>query len=591
MARHRLKSNVQFASFKLELARRLLPYLWPIRYWIATAIIISLAAPPIGGALLWLVKETVDQVLVAGRFKVLPLLAASYLGAASAMVALDFASQRLDAWIAESIIYRIRSDLYRHMLALSPGSLGQHGTGDVLARLESDAVRAEALVYSGPSMILADLASSAVFAAVLFTISWPLTLTALVMLPPLALLMARYSPRIRRAARIARHRVSGLLALAEEKLNAGPIIHAFSTIEAEAARFDAACAATRTAELRTVAAEAWLNLMIGASMTLGGFLIAAAGAYEISRGALTLGDLAAFFGAISRLQGPVRGLAKASGRLQRGAAGARRVAELFDIRSVVTESPTAVPLVVRRGAVEFRDVSFGYGRGNGALLGLSLSIAPGETVAIVGPSGSGKSTLIQLLLRLHDPDSGSVLIDGIDIRAATLRSLRQSVAAVFQEPYLFRGSIADNIRYGAADPGRMAQAGRIACVESFACRSAEGWATPVGPHGEWLSGGQRQRIAFARALMRDAPILVLDEATASVDSETEELIHDAVAQLPRRTVLLVGHRLSSLRRADRVVVVEGGRVVESGTPAALLRRPDSRYHELFAAQLEARQQQ
>jgi ABC-type multidrug transport system fused ATPase/permease subunit len=591
MARRFSKSSIQLASSELELARRFLPYLRPIRYWIAAAIVISLLLPPIGGALLWLVKEMVNQVLVAGRFRELPFLAVGYLAAAISTVALDFASQRLEAWIAESFVYRLRSDLYRHILTLSPGSLGQHSTGDILARLESDVVRAEALVYGGPSMILADLVSSMFFTAVLFTISWPLALATLIVLPPLALVMGRYSPRIRRAARVARHRGSALLALAEEKLNAGPIIHAFGTTESEVARFDAACAAARSAELRTVTVEAWLSVMIEAAVMIGGFLIAAAGAFEISRGALTFGDLAAFFMAISRLHSPVRGLAKASSRLQRGAAGARRVIELLDIPSVVTELPGAPPLVVRRGAIEFRNVSFGYGQGNDALLGLSLSIAPGETVAIVGPSGSGKSTLIQLLLRLHDPDSGSVLIDGIDVRTVTLRSLRQSVAVVFQEPYLFRGSTADNIRYGATDPGRMLEAGRIACVEPFVRRSAEGWATPVGPHGEWLSGGQRQRIAFARALMRDAPILVLDEATASVDSETEELIHEAVAQLPHRTVLLVGHRLSSLRRADRVVVIEGGRVVESGAPTALLRRPDSRYHELFAAQLEARQQQ
>jgi ATP-binding cassette subfamily B protein len=398
------------------------------------------------------------------------------------------------------------------------------------------------------------------------------------------LVAMRYAPRVRRAARIARHRASTWLTLAEEKLAAGPIIHAFGTAEVEAQQFATVCASVRKAELRTVAIEARLNLAIEAAVMLGGFLIAAAGAYEIWLDKLSLGDVVAFLGAISQLHDPVRSLAKATGRLQRGTAGARRVAELLDIRSVVTETPGAPPLVVRHGAVEFCGVSFGYGRGNDALTNLSLSIAPGETVAIVGPSGSGKSTLIQLLLRLRDPDAGTILIDGTDIRDVSLASLRQAVAVVLQEPYLSRGSVADNIRYGAANPARMAEAGRIAHVEPFVRRSPEGWATQVGPQGGWLSGGQRQRIAFARALMRDAPILVLDEATASVDSETEELIHAAVAALPRQTVLLIGHRLSSLRRAGRIVVVEGGRVVESGTPDILL-RPGSRCHDLFAAQL------
>jgi ABC-type multidrug transport system fused ATPase/permease subunit len=574
---------VDLASM-FQLARRFWPYLAPLRLWIAVSVALSVALPVIGGAILWLIKAFVDNIIDDDRFSVLPMLTAGFVVAAVAKVLVDFVAMRLEAWIAETIVYRLRADLYHHVVTLSPGSLGRHSAGDVLARLGSDVERAEVLLYTGPGLIVADCVATVFFTSVLFAISWRLSLASLVVLPPVGFVAMRYAPRVRRAARIARHRASGWLALAEEKLAAGPIIHAFGATEAEAQRFAAACAAMRKAELRTVAIEARLNLTIEAAVMLGGFLIAAAGAYELWRDELSLGDLVAFLGAISRLHEPVRSLSKATGRLQRGVAGARRVAELLDTPSVVTEAKGAPRLVVHRGAIEFHDVVFGYGRGNDALLGLSLSIAPGEAVAIVGPSGSGKSTLIQLLLRLHDPDTGSILIDGTNIRDVSLASLRQAVAVVFQEPYLSRGSITDNIRYGAADPARMAEAGRIACVEPFVRRSAQGWATQVGPQGGWLSGGQRQRIAFARALMRDAPILVLDEATASVDSETEELIHAAVAALPRRTMLLIGHRLSSLRCADRIVVVEGGRVVENGTPDALL-RPGSRYHELFAAQL------
>jgi ATP-binding cassette, subfamily B, bacterial len=578
------RADMAEAASTFQLARRFWPYLVPLRHWIAVSVVLSLVLPPIGGALLWLVKVFVDNVIDDRRFSLLPMLAIGFVLAATAKVSVDFVATRLEAWIAETIIYRLRADLYRHVVTLSPGSLSQHSIGDILARLESDVERAEVLLYTAPGLIIADCVATVFFTLVLFTISWHLSVVSLAVLPPVALVAMHYAPRVRRAARIARHRASTWLTLAEEKLAASPIIHSFGTAEAEAQRFAAACAAMRMAELRTVAIEAWLNLAVEAAIMLGGFLIATAGAYEIWLGKLSLGDVVVFLGAISRLHEPVRSLAKATGRLQRGTAGARRLAELLDIRSVVTEVPGAPPLVVRQGAVEFRDVNFGYGRGNDALVGMSLSVAPGETVAIVGPSGSGKSTLIQLLLRLHDPDTGMILIDGTDIRDVSLASLRQAIAVVFQEPYLSRGSVADNIRYGAADPTRMAEAGRIAHVEPFVRRSAEGWATQVGPQGGWLSGGQRQRVAFARALMRDAPILVLDEATASVDSETEELIHAAVAALPRRTVLLIGHRLSSLRRADRIVVVEGGRVVENGTPDALL-RPGSRYHELFAAQL------
>jgi len=433
-------------------------------------------------------------------------------------------------------------------------------------------------------MIVADSAAALFFTTVLLAISWRLSAASMLVLPPVALLARHYAPRVRRAARIARHRASTLLALAEEKLSAVAIIHALNTVQAEADRFANVCAAMRKAEIHTIAIEAKLNLMIESAVMTGSFVIAAGGAYEIWRGTISLGDLIAFLVAISRLNEPVRSLAKATGWLQRGVAGAKRVAELLEVRGAVSEKPRARSLVQCHGAIEFQDVFFGYSDGSGALNGLSLAIAPGETVAIVGPSGSGKSTLIQLLLRLREPDCGHIRIDGTDIREFSLASLRAAITAVFQDPYLFRGSVAENIRYGAVNPGHMPQAAQIAHVTPFVQRSPEGWATQVGPRGDWLSGGQRQRIAFARALMRDTPILVLDEATASVDSETEELIHAAVAALPRRTVLLIGHRLSSLRRADRIVVIDNGRVVETGIPDALL-RPGSRYYQLFAAQL------
>jgi ABC-type multidrug transport system fused ATPase/permease subunit len=280
-------------------------------------------------------------------------------------------------------------------------------------------------------------------------------------------------------------------------------------------------------------------------------------------------------------------LAKASGRFQRAAAGAQRVADLLDTPSLVTEAPGAKPLPRPRGSLDFCAVRFGYTHGQEVLHGISLKIEPDELVAVVGPSGSGKSTLVRLALRLHDPCSGAVRIDGHDLRDVTLDSLRRAVAVVFQEPHLVRGSIAENIGYGQAghDPPRVAAVAAAAHVNRFADALPAGCDAQVGPRGVWLSGGERQRVALARALLRDCPILLLDEATAAVDSETEALIHDAVDRLAgRRTMLIVGHRLSSIRRADRLVVVEDGRIVESGTPAALLRN-STRCRDLFAAQL------
>jgi ABC-type multidrug transport system fused ATPase/permease subunit len=295
----------------------------------------------------------------------------------------------------------------------------------------------------------------------------------------------------------------------------------------------------------------------------------------------------AFLGAVGSLYGPARGLAKIPSRFQRAAAGAQRVADLLDTHSLVKERHGAKPLAKVAGALEFRNLRFGYTPGADVLRGISLKIAPGETVAVVGPSGSGKSTLVRLALRLYDPSAGAVLIDGTDLKDITLESLRRTVGVVFQEPYVFRGSIAENIRYGeqAAPDDRVSAAARAAHIHAFIKAQPNGYSTLVGPRGGWLSGGQRQRIAVARALLRRPPILLLDEATASVDSEAEELIQDALEQLAGRcTILIIAHRLSSVRWADRVVVLDQGRIVETGTPESLL-KPATRYHDLFAAQL------
>jgi ABC-type multidrug transport system fused ATPase/permease subunit len=282
------------------------------------------------------------------------------------------------------------------------------------------------------------------------------------------------------------------------------------------------------------------------------------------------------------------GLVKAAGRFQRAAAAAQRVADMLDTPSLVLERPMAKEVMSAKGAVEFCKVDFAYPSGPKVLDCISLSVEPGEMLAIVGPSGSGKSTLLNLVLRFYDPLAGAILIDGIDIRDMTVPSLYRCVAPVFQEPYIVHGTVADNIRYGQphAPQQQVSEIARATHADAFIKHLQRGYAAPVGSRGSRLSGGERQRIALARALLREAPILLLDEATASVDSETEELIQDAVDRFSgQRTILIVAHRLSSVRRADRIVVLERGRIVETGSPSALL-GAQSRCRKLFEAQID-----
>ncbi len=573
----------------IALIRRLLPRLGEVRaQWILAACL-QAAGPALAACLLWSVKVLIDEVFVGRRFDQLPFIAAAYTAIAVAKVLHSYLSTRLDASITEQIAQTVRVDLYRHVLTLSPGSLRQQSNGDLLTRLSGDAERVEYLIYTGLIGLCADAFSVAVFVCVLFALSWQLTLCALIVAPMLAVISLVLAPRMRRAARVSRRRIAAWTSQAEERLGAAPIIQAFDAVDFETASFERRCAAARRAELGVAAVQARTSAVIEAIAVIGGLSVILVGTYAIQHDSLTVGTLIAFLGSIGSLYGPIGGLAKAPNRFQRAAARVQRVIELLDTQSAVSEKPDARALVAPRGEIEFKSVSFGYEPNSKVLHEVTLKIAAGETVAVVGPSGSGKSSLVKLALRLHDPREGQVLVDGHDLRDLTLKTVREAVSVVLQEPWLFRGSIAENIAYNTkvAGDSRLMAAASAAYVSEFSDKLAGGHDAPVGAVGRWLSGGQRQRIALARALYRDAPILILDEATGAVDSETEEFIQDALDRLAgRRTMVVIGHRLSTIRRADRIVVLENGRVVESGPPAVLL-QTNSRCRQLFAAQLIA----
>ncbi len=607
------RSNAQ-AGIK-TLMTRFWPYLLRSKWLALTTAGLALASPLAAGALLWSVKHLIDDVLVGHLLGLLPVLTAIYVGLVGVKLALSYAIERLEAGLVERIGQDARVELYKHVVSLSPGSHGR-SSGDLLAHLTSDVERVQYLIYSGPLSVLADGFSVLFFSAFLFLLSWKLTLAAMLVLPLLALISWRMAPHVRRAARIARHKSAAWMSHAEERLDATPLIHAFGTRHREARAFAAMCDRSRQAELVTVGIQARTTLLIEAVAALGGLAVIALGAVEIGNGHLTVGTVIAFIGSVGSLYGPASGLAKAAGRFQRAAAGAQRVADLLDTPSLVQEQPAAKSLPRVRGAIEFDAVEFAYpGRSNSGhdakiLDGVSFRVEPGESVALVGASGAGKSTLLRLMLRLCDPTAGRILLDGRDLRDVTLASLCDNVVPVFQDSHILRGTVAQNIRYGEEfraggrtsqlDPGqlhpgeatmarRMAEVARVVRADEFIDSLPGGYEAQVGSHGGRLSGGQRQRLALGRALMRDAPVLLFDEATASIDSETEELIADAIGRLAgERTILLVAHRLSSILRADRVIVLDRGRIVETGAPRQLM-ASDSRCRRLFAAQIEQAQ--
>jgi ABC-type multidrug transport system fused ATPase/permease subunit len=573
-----------------QLHRRFRRHLAPYRRAVLLTFVLLVAMPALGGALLWLLKVVVDDVLVSGRLDLLFPLAGLYGLLVSGRAILEYLQTRLEAHVSEALVRDLRTDLFAHLLGLSPGSLRDRTAGDLVTHLEGDVDRLEALIFSAVVSVLDDLASALFYLVFLMALSWKLTLLALCAVPLLVLAAVRYAPRVRRAHRITRRRASSLGALAETTLNLLPSVQAFGAQGFERRRFAAAADRARKAELCAVSVQATLSLVIDMAAAAGTLLLIVAGAMEMRRGGLSLGTLAAFIGSLGSLYGPIRGLARTTARFQRAAAGAQRVADLLDTPSLVKERAAARILGKARGRVTFRAVRFAFPRGPEVLHGIDLDIAAGETVALVGPSGGGKSSLVQLMLRLYDPTAGSIEIDGQDLRDVTLDSLRRALAVVPQDPALMRGSVAANIAYGLdlpADDARLLRAARAAHAHAFVAEGKAGYARRLGVRGEGLSGGQRQRIALARALLRDAPILVLDEATSAVDGETERLMQRTIDELAgRRTVIIVAHRLASIRRADRVVLLENGRMVETGRPDVLLAGP-SRCRQLFASQLHA----
>jgi ATP-binding cassette subfamily B protein len=562
-------------------------YLRPVRRHATFSVGLVLLSPLVAACLLWIIKTLIDEVFVAGRLAILPMLGMAYVIIVAAKAGIGYATTRLDGYIAETVTQNARLAAYKHVISSSPGTFGARGVGDLLSHLDSDMSRLEYLVYTGPLAVIADTFGALFFVVVLLLLSWKLTLAALFIVPLLILVNMRVSSRARRSAAIARREASGWMALAEERLGALPLIHAFGTEGLETQTFAKRCARLRRAELRSVAIHAWMALATEAVGTIGGLLVLGMGAFEVSQGNLTIGAFIAFLGSLGSLYSPLRGLAKASTGFQRAAASAQRVANLLDTPSIVQDRASARPAARVQGALEYRNVTFAYDGGAEVLRNFSLRIEPGETVAVVGASGAGKSTLVRLALRQIDPTGGDVLLDGVNLKDIDRASLRRAVGAVFQEPYMFRGTIADNVRYG--EPGASAQRveefARAASVDAFADLMRRGLASPVGPRGNWLSGGQRQRIALARALLRESPILLLDEATAAVDGETEEIIQEAIERLSgRRTLLVIAHRLSSIVRADRIVVLDQGELVESGSPEKLL-RAGTRCRDLFGSQL------
>lgn len=477
--------------------------------------------------------------------------------------------------IGQSMVNDLRGALYNHLQRLSLAFHNQRQVGDLLYRVTADTYSIQTLTMNGVFPILTSLVLLVGMTIVMLNIDWVLTALALGVCPLLYLTISTMSSRINHAAVAAHERESAIYSLVQRGISAIRVVQAFTKEEEEHRRFMAASKESLMANLRMYDLQALYSAVVNVVIAVGTALVVWVGARHVIDGSLTVGDLVVFTAYLASLYGPINTISQTLGLIEGGKAGFGRVHEILAVERDLPEGKRVVAPGGVRGDIVYENVSFGYDATQAVLRNVNLHITPGQTVAIVGPSGAGKSTLVSLLPRFYDPQGGRVLIDGSDAREFTLTSLRQQVAMVLQPPLVFPITVRENIAYGR--PGatfeEVEHAARLARIHDKILRLPDGYETVVGEQGATLSEGERQRMTIARAILRNAPILILDEPTSSVDAETEALIMQGFEQLMKgRTTFIIAHRLSTVRNADLILVVRGGQIVEQGSFTELMRR-------------------
>ncbi len=565
---------------------RLLGYARPYRTRLVWAVV-AMALYAIGSAgLAALIKTIFDNVL-QDRSQ-LGMVAWAIVGLNVLKGVGSYGSSYLMAWVGQKVVTDLRDTLYAHILGQSASFFAERSTGELMSRINNDVGQVQQAVSETIGDLARETLSLIGFAGLLFYYDAWLAVFCIISAPLIVYPLVRLGQRVRRTTRRSQEALQVLSHISAEAFTGHRIVKAFGNEQKEADRFARAGHQLFRTNMKVTAALSSLPPLME---LLGGFGMAGAlwyGSREIANGQLTIGELTSFIATLFLMYGPAKKLSRVNANLQQTIAASERIFEMLDTHTEVTEQPGAQALQPFTRSIEFRDVTFGYDEGRRILRGVSVTVRAGQMIAIVGRSGAGKTTLVNLLPRFYDVTGGAIVIDGVDIRSVTLASLRSQIGIVTQETVLFDDTVANNIAYGApkASQAEVEAAARAANAHDFVLGLASGYQTIIGERGQRLSGGQRQRLAIARALLRNAPILVLDEATSALDSESEQLVQEALTNLMmNRTSFVIAHRLSTIRRADAIIVLERGRIVEIGRHDELLARPSGVYAALYDLQL------
>ena len=565
---------------------RLIIYIRPYKLRLIAALICMVLAAGANLVVPWIIKDVIDKVFSNKDMVMLNIITVGILITFFLRGIFFYSQTYLMSYIGQRVIIDIREAVYRQLQRLSLSYFDKRQTGTIMSTVTNDvAALQSALVDSLVEMVTEAMILVGSLASMFF-LHWKLTILTLLTMPLVLQAINIFGRKLRNAGRILQERTADITAVLQETIAGIRVVRSFAREEYEIDRFSQQNYKNFRAQMKTSQLMAALTPVIEVLAAIGVVFIIWYGGMEVIDGTITSGALIAFLIYVVNLANPVKRLSRVYGNIQRALAAADRVFEVIDTEPDIQEMPDAIELPVVQGYVTFEQVTFAYTPGQPALQNLTLTVKPGEMVAIVGPSGAGKTTIANLLPRFYETNEGRILVDGHDIRTVTLQSLREQIGIVPQETVLFNGTIYDNILYGRlnATEADVIAAAKAANAHEFIVKLTDKYQEQIGERGAKLSGGQRQRIAIARAILKNPRILILDEATSALDTESEKLVQQALDKLMvGRTSFVIAHRLSTVQRADTIVVLDKGRIIEQGTHGELLTK-GGLYHKLHQVQ-------